>query len=74
MLFQLKKKNPSLFFQLEMNFPGMEETEEAKNQRITDRLWYMGFSKKHLETLQDLNPVISPLLADLLLESSGSPL
>ncbi|WP_404323462.1 hypothetical protein LG298_04740 [Cytobacillus firmus] len=60
MLFQLKKRNQPSFFQPEMNFPGVEETVEVKDQRITERLWYMGFSKKHLETLQDQNPVISP--------------
>lgn len=66
MLFQFKKRNQPSFFQPEMNFPGVEETVEVKDQRITERLWYMGFSKKHLETLQDLNPVISPLLDELL--------
>ncbi|WP_163140285.1 protoglobin domain-containing protein [Bacillus sp. 22-7] len=59
----VKKEESTFIFS---NFPGVEETVEVKDQRITERLWYMGFSKKHLETLQDLNPVISPLLDELL--------
>ncbi|MBT2687452.1 globin-coupled sensor protein [Bacillus sp. ISL-47] len=67
MLFQLKKKNSTASsFQPKMNFPRLEESVGADEQTISERLWYMGFSRKNLETLKEMKPIISPLLDEML--------
>lgn len=64
MLFSQKKKK-NVFLPV-MEFPQSEDFLQVSDSTITERLQYMGFSSKHLEALKGAQPVVLPLLDELL--------
>ncbi|KIL51289.1 methyl-accepting chemotaxis protein [Jeotgalibacillus alimentarius] len=59
-----KKKESSLYTAL-MSYPPKEEIAKSKTE-LNDRLYYMGFKQEHLQTLQELQPVITSILDEIL--------
>ena len=68
MIFQTKQKRASKIhsFNPEMEFPERDSIINTGNNAVQARLEYMGFTKKHLETLQEMSAVVSPLLDEIL--------
>ncbi|MFE8701385.1 protoglobin domain-containing protein [Cytobacillus sp. FJAT-54145] len=65
MLFPFKKKE-LIQFQADMKFPSEESRIRIANEEVATRLQYMGFSNEHLLALQEVKPVVLPLLDEIL--------
>ncbi|RLQ93830.1 globin-coupled sensor protein [Falsibacillus albus] len=66
MIFTKARKTPAKSFNPTMEFPGYENIPAISSQSIQARLEYMGMTKKHLETLEEMYPLVEPLLDELL--------
>ncbi|MFB1082792.1 protoglobin domain-containing protein [Jeotgalibacillus sp. JSM ZJ347] len=59
------KRKEALLYKAPMAYP--EKTEIVNIRReLQDRLFYMGFKQEHVENLQELSPVITSILDDIL--------
>jgi heme-based aerotactic transducer len=66
MLFQLGKKAKAAEFMAIMEFPKKENVVQVQNSDISMRLEYMGFEKQHLTALKEVQPIVLPLLDEIL--------
>ncbi|MDZ5474044.1 globin-coupled sensor protein [Bacillus sp. 31A1R] len=64
MFFQLKKNDK--VYAPSMDFPAKSSILHIENHKIAERTQYMGFAKEHLIALQEAQPVVLPLLDELL--------